>query len=190
MAKQIDLQRFMRVFIASVLIFFTTLFFTNCLQKNKVSEEKCIDYEIQSLITDFSEYVFDQEVINSKEILDHLLIISDTIFEDTAKYYRTPKATVYANNSANTYFQIFEKPKETITVIMFYKNKIQINAAEYYDNGRVMCKWKVTKKGIRDGHYYCFYEDGTYRITGFYKDGVEINDSNRVYKKNGTIICK
>ena len=162
----------------------TTLLLTGCSQKSKISEEKNIDYEMQNIITDFSESIFDKEIINSMEILDYLLVISDTIFEDTAKYYRTPKATIYANNSADTYFQIFENPKDTITVISFYKNKIRINTAEYYDNGQIMCKFKVTKKGIRDGHYYCFYEDGTYRAIGFYKNGEEITDSNKRYYNN------
>ena len=145
-------------------------------------KDKPFDKEAETLITNFSKYIFSREIINSREILDTLKTLSDNIFPDTAKYIRTPKATVYANNAARTYFQVFEDPKGTITAIAFYKNKTQINVAEYFDNGQVMCKFSVTDNGLRNGNYFCYYEDGRFRITGFYKNGTEIADSSRIFK--------
>jgi hypothetical protein len=153
----------------------------SCSQTNK-PYEKPFDKEAQTLTTNFCKSIFSRVKINSKEILDTLHSLSDTIFADTAKFCRTPKATIYANNAARTYFKVFENPKGTITAILFFKNKMKMNVAEYYGNGQVMCKFKVTDDGVRDGNFFCYYEDGKYRVTGYYKKGKEISDSSKTYK--------
>jgi len=156
--------------------------FSGCCQTNS-HNEKPFDEETQSLITNFSKSIFDREIINSMEILDTLTLLSDTIFVDTAKYFRTPKATVFANNVARTYFRVFENPKGTITAIGFYKNNAEINVAEYFDNGQVMCKFKVTVDGVRDGQFRCYYENGDFRTIGYYRNGQEIKDSTIRYEE-------
>ncbi len=164
-----------------ILVGLLLLILVNCSRTNK-SNEKPLNIETQTLITEFSKSIFSRERIISKEILDTLNILSDTIFADTAKYYRTPKAIIYANNAARTYFQVIEDPKGTINLIAFFNNNIEMNVAEYFDNGQVMCKFNVTDEGVRDGRYFCYYENGKYRRTGYYKKGKEINDSLRSYK--------
>jgi antitoxin component YwqK of YwqJK toxin-antitoxin module len=163
-----------------ILIGLTLLILIGCSQTNK-PHEKPFDKKAQTLTINFSKSIFSKEKINSKEILDTLNILSDTIFVDTAKYNRAPKATIYANNSAKTYFQVFENPKGIITAIAFFKNRTEINVAEYFNNGQVMCSFKVTDEGIRDGKFICYYEDGKYRRTGYYKNGTEVNDSSKTY---------
>ncbi len=144
--------------------------------------EKPFDKEAQTLASNFSKSVFSRDIINSQEILDTLKMLSDTIFSDTATYFRTPKATIYANDAARTYFQVFENPKGTITAMAFFKNKTEMNVGEYFKNGQVMCKFNVTDNGVRDGNFYCYYEDGKFRRTGYYQNGTEISDSSRTYK--------
>ncbi len=151
-----------------------------CAQADKY-EGKFLNENAETLTTNFSKSIFSKEIINSKGILNALKTLSDSIYTDTAKYFRTPKATIYANNEAKTYFQIFENPKGTITAIAFYKNKNQINVAEYFENGQVMCKFNMTDDGVRDGSYVCFFEDGKFRIKGYYKNGKEIKDSLRTF---------
>ena len=92
-----------------------------CGQKS-LKDEQNFDKQKQDLITDFSTNLFNKDKINSREVLDSLKLLSNDIYPDTAKYFRTPKATIYSNNSTRTYFQVFEKPKGTITVIAFYKS--------------------------------------------------------------------
>ena len=152
-----------------------------CGQRNQ-PHDKPFDKETETLTTNFSKSIFSREIINSKGILDTLKTLSDTIYADTAKYLRTPKATIYANNAARTYFKVFENPKGTITAMAFFKNKTKISVAEYFKNGQVMCKFSVTDDGVRDGNFFCFYEDGKYRSTGYYKNGTEIRDSSKTYK--------
>lgn len=166
-----------RLLIIGLLLFI----FVGCRPTNK-PQDKPSDKEAETLTTNFSKAIFSREIINSKEFLDTLKTLSDTIYADTAKYFRTPKATVYANNAARTYFQVFENPKGTITAIAFFKNQTQMNVAEYFSNGQVMCKFSVTEDGVRDGNYFCFYEDGKCRTTGYYKNGTEIKDSSKTYK--------
>ena len=155
--------------------------FVSCKETNKPLD-KTFDKEAEILTTNFSKSIFSREIINSKEILDTLSTLSDTIYADTAKYFRTPKATIYANNAARTYFQVFENPKGTITAMAFFKNKTEMSVAEYFKNGQVMCKFSVTDDGVRDGNFFCFYEDGKYRSTGYYKNGTEVRDSSKTYK--------
>jgi len=157
------------------------LMLVSCRQTNK-PQDKPFDKEAETMIINFSKSIFSREINNSKEILDTLSILSDTIFPDTAKYLRSPKATIYANNATRTYFEVFEDPKGTITAIAFFKNHTLMNVAEYYANGQVMCKFSVSDIGVRDGNYYCFYEDGKFRSTGYYNNGKEILDSSRIYK--------
>ncbi len=102
---------------------------------------------------------------------------------DTAKYSRTPKATLFINNKARTKFRVYENPKGTITAICYYREGKEINVAEYYKNGQAMCLFSVTENGIRDGNYNCYYEDGSLRITGYYKLGKGIKDSTRTFKQ-------
>lgn len=155
--------------------------FVSCGETNKPLD-KPFDKEAEILTTNFSKSIFSRESINSKEILDTLSTLSDTIYADTAKYFRTPRATIYANNAARTYFQVFENPKGTITAMAFFKNRTEMSVAEYFKNGRVLCKFSVTDDGVRDGKFFCFYEDGKYRSTGYYKNGVEVRDSSKTYK--------
>jgi antitoxin component YwqK of YwqJK toxin-antitoxin module len=154
----------------------------SCGQTNK-PQDKLNDKEAEILITNFSKSVFSREIINSEAILDTLKTLSDTIYADTAIYFRKPKATIYANNAARTYFQVFENPKGTISAITFYKNKTRINVSEYFDNGQIMCKFNVTHDGVRDGNFFCFYRNGKFRRTGYYQNGTEIIDSSRTYKE-------
>jgi len=140
------------------------------------------DKEAEILTINFSRSIFSREIINSKEILDSLRTLSDTIYTDTSKYFRTPKATIFANNSAKTYFQVFEDPKGTITAMAFFKNKTELNVAEFYKNGQVMCKFSMTFDGVRNGNFFCYNEDGTFRSKGYYKNGTEVLDSSKTYK--------
>ncbi len=155
--------------------------FVSCKETNKPLD-KPFDKEAEILTTNFSKSIFSRKIINSKEIFDTLSTLSDTIYADTAKYFRTPKATIYANNAARTYFQVFENPKGTITAMAFFKNKTEMSVAEYFKNGQVMCKFSVTDDGVRDGNFFCFYEDGKFRRTGYYKNGTEVRDSSKRYK--------
>ncbi|MFM2386796.1 MAG: hypothetical protein RL660_1553 [Bacteroidota bacterium] len=154
---------------------------TSC-NDNQTTKNKLSDKINETVIANFSKYIFESEVINSKLILDSLKSLSDNIFVDTAKYLRTPKARVFANTNANTHFRVFEQPRGVITAISFYKKNIEINSAEYYNNGQVMCKFNTTTEGVRDGNYYCYEENGKYRMTGYYKKGVEVKDSARNFE--------
>ena len=140
-------------------------------------KETPFDINKQNELADFSEDVFNLKTINSKEILRLIELKTVTKFKDTAEYSRTPKATIYADNSAKTYFQVFEQPKNVITALSYYKNGKEIYVAEYYGNGTIMCKFNTSREGIRNGKYECYYENGETRTTGEYlknkKIGIE-----------------
>src|SRR6185436_3730933 len=158
------------VYNRQILIGLMFLIIVSCSQTSK-PYEKSFDKQAQSSILKYSKSDFNRDIINSLEILDTLKMLSDTICPDTAKYFRTPKATLYANTAARTFFQVFEDPKGTITAMAFFINKTEMNVAEYFKNGQVMCKFNVTDDGVRDGNFYCYYEDGKFRRTGYYKNG-------------------
>lgn len=142
-----------------------------------------IDENKQARILIFAKSLFSKELMDSKNTLDSLQLLTNRIMEDTTEYVRTPKATLFISNSTNTYFQVFEKPKGTITAIAFYLNDNRFYAAEYFKNGQVMCKFSVSGDGKRNGPYICYNEDGTYRTLGYYKNDKEIADSVKRFDK-------
>jgi len=158
-------------------LFALALFITGC---NMVTNHQSGKERLKA-INDYNKYIFGLKVIDSKSILDSLSKLSDNILTDTATYVRTPKATLFVNNKAGTVDQIFEDPKGTITAMSYKREGKRIYAAEYYDNGLVMCKFNVTDNGIRQGNDTCYYENGTLRHTGFYKDNSEVLDSSKDY---------
>jgi hypothetical protein len=158
-----------------IIYFLTTLILFSCSQTEKQS--KAFDKNKQTQILTFSKALFDRKIIDSKNVLDSLALIADNIMEDTAKYMRTPKANLYISTSTNTCFKIFENPKGIISAIAFYLNGKKLNVAEYYQNGQVMCRFKVDEDGKRNGPYECYQENGTYRHLGYYQNDKEISDS-------------
>lgn len=149
-------------------------------------KEKPIDIIKENELDEFSKHIFDQKIIDSKEILRLIESKTVTKFKDTADYNRTPKATIFAINSFKTYFQVFVKPKNVISALAYYKNGKQIYAAEYYDNGTVMCKFNRSKEGIRNGKYECYYENGKIRSTGEYLNDKQIGFQTE-YDRDGNI---
>lgn len=168
----------MRILI--LIIYSSILILGSCNSLKK--EEIKIDYQLQNQIDDYSKRLYSLKIINSEKVLDTLRTLSDNIMNDTAEYRRTPKATLYANNKAGTYFQVFENPKGTITAIVYFREGTEINVAEYYDNGQTMCLFAVTEDGIRNGYFNCYYENGEPRITGYHEMGKEIKDSTKTFK--------
>lgn len=162
------------------ILFFALLILTSCNGELKPIEKS------ERLRTDkFSNYLFQQNKINSKSVLDSIKTMTDFSMKDTAEYKRTPNATLFVNKAAQTRFQVFENPKGSITAIAYFRYNKMINVAEYYENGQAMCLFSVTEDGQREGPYECFFEDGSYRIKGFYKNGKEVSDStNRYENKN------
>ena len=128
----------------------------------------------QTELTDFSERIFNQKTINSKELLHSIESKTVTKFKDTAEYNREPKATIYADNSAKAFFQVFENPKGIITTLSFHKNGKDIYTAEYYDNGTIMCKFKTSREGVRNGKSECYYKNGKIRTKGEYLNNERI----------------
>lgn len=143
--------------------------FVSC--NNATNKRITVNKEKQDVINNYNKYVFSLTKIESKNILDSLKILSDTIFTDTANYYRTPKATLYINNEARTIDQIFEDPKGVITVMRYCKEGKEIYIQEYYTNGQVKCKFSVTNNGVRNGDFTCFYENGNIRKSGVFENG-------------------
>jgi antitoxin component YwqK of YwqJK toxin-antitoxin module len=163
----------------NIIIFLLTLsFLTGCNDKPKPLDKS------ERLKTDnYSNYLFQQKKINSKSVIDSIILITDFSMKDTAEYKRTPKATLFINEKARTKFQVFEDPKETITAIAYFRENKEINIAEYYQNGQVMCLFTSKQDGQREGPYTCYHEDGTLRITGLYKNNKEIKDSTKRFEK-------
>ena len=164
-----------------ILISLTALILSNCGQTKKHNE--IIDINKQTQILQFYRTLFASKIINSKYKLDSLTLFADKVIEDTSKYVRTPKANLYISTNTNTSFQVFEKPKGTITAIAFYLNGKRINAAEYYKNGQVMCLFSANEQGKRNGKYECYNENGSYRHIGYYKNDKEIADSLRRFSE-------
>jgi antitoxin component YwqK of YwqJK toxin-antitoxin module len=147
-------------------------------------ELKPIDKSERLRIDNFSNYLFQLKKIDSKSVLDSIKILTDFSMKDTAEYKRNPKATLFINEAAQTRFQVFENPKESITAIAYFRQNKMINVAEYYDNGQAMCVFSVNEAGQREGPYECFFEDGSFRIKGFYKNGKEVSDSIERFENN------
>lgn len=145
-----------------------------------------INKEKQKVINDYNKYIFSLKTINSKDIIDSLIKLSDTVFTDTATYFRTPKATLYVNTKAGTINRVFENPKGTITAIMYIREGKEIYVAEYFRNGLVMCQFSVTDSGIRQGPDTCYYHDGKIRFTGYYKDNHQVKEQSIDYPENNT----
>jgi len=135
------------------------------------------DQHRQAKISAFCKDIFNSEKINSKAVLDNIHMLTDKKMTDTADYVREPKATLFISSSTNSHFQVFENPKGKITALAYYLNGKKINIAEYYTNGQVMCKFTTTNEGLRNGHYACYKENGSFRQLGYYLNGKEITDS-------------
>lgn len=98
-------------------------------------ELKPID-KFERLRTDnFSDYLFQLKKIDSKSVLESINTLTNFSTRDTAEYKRTPKATLFINEAAQSRFQVFENPKESITAIAYFRHNKMINVAEYYENG-------------------------------------------------------
>jgi antitoxin component YwqK of YwqJK toxin-antitoxin module len=162
-----------------LLLVVVCLFFSNC---NFTIKQTPLNKEKLKIIDGYNRRLFNLTKIDSKQVLDSLERLSDNIFTDTGHYFRTPKATLYINTQAKTKNQVFENPKGTITAIGYYRGEKQINMAEYYSNGQIMCMFTVDEDGVRNGNYYCYYEDGSFRMTGKFSNGNEIRDSFQFFK--------
>lgn len=166
----------------NLLIFICLLTLLSC---NREYKGDIVKLEVNLELEPFNKWVFGEDIINSKQLLDTFKKLSDTFFVDTASYVRKPKATLFINNHAKTFYRVFENPKGVITAIGFYRNSKQVCVAEYYENGQIMCSFSVKSNGIRDGGYICYHENGIYRTIGYYKNDVELSDSTRHFDSSG-----
>jgi hypothetical protein len=137
----------------------------------------------QSEILNFSNDLFNRDVINSQNTLDSIKLFCDKVIDDTAHAHRRTGAKLYISSSTSSYFRIYENSKGTISAIGFYTNGIKYNVAEYYDNGQVMCKFRVTESGKRNGRYICYHKDGKTRQVGHYHNDHLIADSLKHFEE-------
>ena len=146
-----------------------------------LSSEKNLRHEGGNLqeVAHFSSWLFDQKKIQSQDVMDSIIRLSEKSMLDTAEYSREPKATLYINDVAGASFMIFTSENGDIQYIGYYENGQEKNAVEYLSNGQAACLFTVTDKGIREGRYRCYHEDGSIRIIGWHRNGKDIRDSLR-----------
>lgn len=160
-----------------LLTFALSVSLTSC----EVGFVKKTKHEGGSLIqlTNFSSWLFNQNKIQSQDVLDSIIRLSEKSILDTTGHSKERKAILYINDVAGTTFKVFKPKNGDIRYIGYYENGVEKNGVEYLDHGQAACLFKLTNNGIRDGIYRCYHEDGSIRIIGWYRNGKDIHDSIR-----------
>ena len=159
-----------------IILAFLPILFLGC-GEEEIKNKNLFNTDIINI--NVSKSIFSKELIASREILDTLKNISDSIIIDSVKHYNAVKSTIYKNRKGRTYFIVLENPVGTITYLALKRDSVYLNCAEYFGNGQIMCKFSVTEEGIREGKFKCFNKNGDCIRTGYFRNGKEIKDSTK-----------
>jgi antitoxin component YwqK of YwqJK toxin-antitoxin module len=133
----------------------------------------------QLQIDAFSDSLYSLTQLDLRAALTAIEGLSDTIYLRSYKE-PNPEIPTYANTAAHTYFEVLLNDQDLPRAITYYRNGQEINGAEYYPNGQVICQHPSAVDGKRNGRYTCFHESGEVNKIGFYRNNVDVRDSVRV----------
>lgn len=115
-------------------------------------------------------------------------IISKSDSSYSKPYYRSDFSTAYyyINKKENSLCQVMKDTAERVRQIIIEKNNVRNFYAGFYANGQVMAILPMGSNGRYDGKSTFFYEDGTIKSKGIYRDGFNTGEW-KLFDEKGTL---